>query len=140
MSGHKTLPTLPEHNDSDAASFLPATSPAAGFASGIRLLVSACLLSDEVRYDKGYKYDALLVESLGPFITWERVCPEVDAGMPTPRPSMHLVGDLTTPRLVSRTGDDLTGRCSSSSQSSCAHSMPPIYAATYARRIRQVRA
>jgi len=108
MAGHKTLPTLPDKSDSDALSFPPTGQPAAASTSRIRLLVSACLLGDEVRYDKGHKYDAFLVESLGPFVTWERVCPEVDAGMPTPRPSMHLVGDAQAPRLVSRAGDDVT--------------------------------
>lgn len=34
----------------------------------IRLLVSACLLGEEVRYDKEHEYDAFLVESLGPFV------------------------------------------------------------------------
>jgi uncharacterized protein YbgA (DUF1722 family)/uncharacterized protein YbbK (DUF523 family) len=74
----------------------------------VRLLVSACLLGENVRYDGQHKYDAFLVETLGRFVEWERVCPESDCGMPTPRPSMHLVGDPKAPRLVSRTGADLT--------------------------------
>ncbi len=110
----KAIP-LPNESDSDSK----ATTPAVGAAgsSRIRLLVSACLLGDEVRYDGGHKYDAFLVESLGPFVEWERVCPEVDAGMPTPRPSMHLVGDASLPRLVSRTGADLTGQMQKSIES-----------------------
>ncbi len=74
----------------------------------VRLLVSACLLGENVRYDGQHKYDAFLVEMLGRFVEWERVCPEADCGMPTPRPSMHLVGNPKAPRLVSRTGADLT--------------------------------
>jgi uncharacterized protein YbgA (DUF1722 family)/uncharacterized protein YbbK (DUF523 family) len=100
---------LPESSDSDATSFSPAPPPKPALvASRIRLLVSACLLGDKVRYDGQHKYDPFLVEMLGPFVEWERVCPESDCGMPTPRPSMHLVGDLKAPRLVSRTGVDLT--------------------------------
>jgi uncharacterized protein YbgA (DUF1722 family)/uncharacterized protein YbbK (DUF523 family) len=106
MLEHKTPPSLPNESDSDAK--LVASKASATTSSRIRLLVSACLLGEEVRYDKAHKYDAFLVESLGPFVEWERVCPEVDAGMSTPRPSMHLVGDLNSLRLVSRTGADLT--------------------------------
>ncbi|GAB4239943.1 MAG: DUF523 and DUF1722 domain-containing protein [Deltaproteobacteria bacterium] len=79
-------------------------------ASRVRLLVSACLLGEKVRYDGQHKYDPFLVETLGPFVEWERVCPESDSGMPTPRPSMHLVGDPKAPRLVSRTGADVTAK------------------------------
>jgi uncharacterized protein YbgA (DUF1722 family)/uncharacterized protein YbbK (DUF523 family) len=96
---------LPHQSDSETTATLPTATSA---PSRIRLLVSACLLGDEVRYDGGHKYDAFLAESLGPYVEWERVCPEVDAGMPTPRPSMHLVGDPGSPRLMSRTGADLT--------------------------------
>ena len=110
MADHKAPPSLPNESDSDVTAIPSATSPANGSTSRIRLLVSACLLGEEVRYDKGHKYDAFLVESLGPFVAWERVCPEADAGMPTPRPSMHLVGDAEAPRLVSRTGADLTAQ------------------------------
>ncbi|HEY0839863.1 MAG TPA: DUF523 domain-containing protein, partial [Vulgatibacter sp.] len=83
------------------------TKPAVA-ASRVRLLVSACLLGDRTRYDGQHKYNPFLVETLGPFVEWERVCPESDCGMPTPRPSMHLEGDPRAPRLVSRTGVDLT--------------------------------
>jgi len=100
---------LPEASDSDETAVAPAPG-ARSFAGGrrVRLLVSACLLGDRVRYDGQHKYDPFLVGMLGPFVTWVRVCPEVDCGMPTPRPSMHLVGDPHAPRLVSRTGTDMT--------------------------------
>lgn len=104
----KAVADLPGPSDSDDKNAVTTAGPTSSSASRIRLLVSACLLGDEVRYDTGHKYDAFLVESLGPHVEWERVCPEVDAGMPTPRPSMHLVGDASSPRLVSRTGADLT--------------------------------
>jgi uncharacterized protein YbgA (DUF1722 family)/uncharacterized protein YbbK (DUF523 family) len=100
---------LPVESDSDATALSPRAAPAAATdAGGIRLLVSACLLGDKVRYDGQHKYNPFLAEMLGPFVEWERVCPESDCGMPTPRPSMHLVGDPGGPRLISRTGVDLT--------------------------------
>jgi uncharacterized protein YbgA (DUF1722 family) len=73
MADHKAPPSLPNGSDSDVTAIPSATSPANGSTSRIRLLVSACLLGEEVRYDKGHKYDAFLVESLGPFVAWERV-------------------------------------------------------------------
>jgi uncharacterized protein YbgA (DUF1722 family) len=52
----------------------------------IRLGVSACLLGDEVRYDGGHKRDAFLVDTLGPFVEWVPVCPEVEVGLGVPPP------------------------------------------------------
>lgn len=78
--------------------------------SPVRLLVSACLLGERVRYDGRDKYDPWLVEKLGRFVEWERVCPEVDGGMPVPRPPMERVGDPPAPSLVAVTGADLTAQ------------------------------
>jgi uncharacterized protein YbbK (DUF523 family) len=75
----------------------------------VRILVSACLLGEKVRYDGGHKRDLLLMETLGPFVEWVRVCPEVDGGLPVPREAMRLEGDPKHPRLVTkRTGIDHT--------------------------------
>lgn len=75
----------------------------------VRILVSACLLGEKVRYDGGHKRDLFLNETLGPFVEWVRVCPEVDCGLPVPREAMRLVGDPGRPRLVTnRTGIDRT--------------------------------
>jgi uncharacterized protein YbgA (DUF1722 family)/uncharacterized protein YbbK (DUF523 family) len=77
----------------------------------VRILVSGCLLGEKVRYDGGHKRDSFLVETLGPFVEWVRVCPEVDCGLPVPREAMRLVGDPECPRLVTnRTGIDHTDR------------------------------
>ena len=77
----------------------------------IKVLVSACLLGEKVRYDGGHKRDLFLNETLGPFVEWVRVCPEVDCGLPVPREAMRLVGDPKHPRLVTnRTGIDHTER------------------------------
>ena len=77
----------------------------------IRLGVSACLLGQEVRYDGGHKRDAFLTDTLGPFVEWVPVCPEVEIGLGVPRPPIRLVGDAAAPRLVvEKTGEDLTTR------------------------------
>jgi len=75
----------------------------------IRILVSSCLLGEKVRYDGGHKRDPFLVETLGRFVEYVPVCPEVECGLPTPREAMRLVGDTDFPRLVTaKTGVDHT--------------------------------
>jgi uncharacterized protein YbgA (DUF1722 family)/uncharacterized protein YbbK (DUF523 family) len=82
-----------------------------GEAQKIRLGVSACLLGQEVRYDGGHKRDHFLTDTLGPFVEWVPVCPEVEIGLGVPRDTIRLVGDAAAPRLVvDKTGEDLTGR------------------------------
>lgn len=77
----------------------------------VRILVSACLLGEKVRYDGGHKRDPLLIEMSGPSVEWVRVCPEVDCGLPVPREAMRLVGDPKCPRLVTNlTGIDHSDR------------------------------
>ena len=76
-----------------------------------RLGISACLLGECVRYDGGHKRDAFLVETLGQFVDWVPVCPEVECGLPTPREAIQLEGDSDRPRLVTiTTGVDHTPR------------------------------
>jgi uncharacterized protein YbgA (DUF1722 family)/uncharacterized protein YbbK (DUF523 family) len=77
----------------------------------IRLGVSSCLLGNPVRYDGGHKREHFLTDTLGTYIDWIPVCPEVECGLPVPREAMHLVGDVRAPRLVTiRTGVDHTSR------------------------------
>ena len=77
----------------------------------VRILVSACLLGEKVRYDGGHKRDLFLIGTLGPFVEWVRICPEVDCGLPVPREAMRLVGDPKSPRMVEgKTGIDHTDR------------------------------
>jgi len=74
-----------------------------------RLGISACLLGQKVRYDGQHKRDEFCVDMLGPFVEWRPVCPEVEVGMGTPRPSIRLIGRSESPRLVAeRTGVDWT--------------------------------
>src|SRR6187397_681345 len=75
----------------------------------IRLGISACLLGEPVRFDGGHKRDPFLVESLGPFVDWVRVCPEVESGLDAPRESMRLVqADGRLRLLTNKTAQDHT--------------------------------
>ncbi len=77
----------------------------------IKLGVSACLLGETVRYDGGHKLDRFLTNTLGQFVEYIPICPEVECGLPIPREAMHLEGDPDSPRLVtSRTKRDLSDR------------------------------
>ena len=75
----------------------------------IKLGISSCLLGNKVRYDGGHKFDPFLVNTLGQFVEYVPVCPEVESGFPVPREAFRLVGDPEKPRLVTRqTGVDAT--------------------------------
>lgn len=75
----------------------------------LRLGISRCLLGDRVRYDGGHKRDTFLTDVLGRFVEWVPVCPEVEAGLGTPREPMRLVGSPESPRLITiTTGVDRT--------------------------------
>lgn len=74
-----------------------------------RLGISACLLGQLVRYDGQHKLDRFLTDTLGKFVEYVPVCPEVECGLPVPREAMRLVGNPSSPSLVTqRTGRDLT--------------------------------
>ncbi len=76
----------------------------------VRVGISQCLLGDNVRYDGGHKLDSVLIETLGCYVEWVPMCPEVEVGLGTPREPMRLVGDPDAPRLVTiTTGVDHTG-------------------------------
>jgi len=77
----------------------------------IKLGISACLLGENVRYDGGHKLDKFIKETLGQYVEYVAVCPEVECGFGIPRESMHLEGEPDAPRLVTtRTKIDLTLR------------------------------
>jgi uncharacterized protein YbgA (DUF1722 family)/uncharacterized protein YbbK (DUF523 family) len=56
----------------------------------IRIGVSSCLLGREVRFDGGHKRDPFLTGTLGRFVEWVPVCPELELGLGVPRPSLRL--------------------------------------------------
>jgi uncharacterized protein YbgA (DUF1722 family)/uncharacterized protein YbbK (DUF523 family) len=75
----------------------------------IRLGISACLLGQKVRYDGGHKLDSFLAHTLGPYVEYVPICPEVECGLGVPREAMHLEGNPAEPRLVTvRTKLDMT--------------------------------
>ncbi|MBS3918958.1 MAG: DUF523 and DUF1722 domain-containing protein [Deltaproteobacteria bacterium] len=77
----------------------------------IKLGISTCLLGENVRYDGGHKLDRFLKDTLGQYVEYVPVCPEVECGLPIPREAMHLEGDTDSPRLVTiRTKQDMTDR------------------------------
>lgn len=73
--------------------------------------ISSCLLGNKVRFDGGHKHDRYITETLGHYLTFVPVCPEVECGLPVPREAMRLIGDVDEPRLVTnKTGVDHTER------------------------------
>lgn len=80
----------------------------------IRLGISSCLLGETVRYDGGHKLDRFLTETLGQYVEYVPVCPEVECGMPVPREALHLEGNPDSPRLITvKTGIDKTRQMTS---------------------------
>ncbi len=77
----------------------------------IKLGISSCLLGQEVRYDGGHKLDRFLRDTLGRYVSYVPVCPEVECGFDTPREAFRLVGDPASPRFItSRSHQDFTER------------------------------
>ena len=77
----------------------------------IRLGISTCLLGENVRYDGGHKLDRFLTDTLGQYVEYIPVCPEVECGLSIPREALRLVGNPDFPRLVTtHTKQDLTDR------------------------------
>jgi uncharacterized protein YbgA (DUF1722 family)/uncharacterized protein YbbK (DUF523 family) len=82
----------------------------------VRIGISRCLLGEPVRWDGGHKRDAYLVDVFGRHVHWLPVCPELESGLPVPRPTMRLehspeggaeIGGLRV-RLIIRSGGDWT--------------------------------
>ena len=59
--------------------------------------------------DSGHAKDDFLVNTLGQYVQWVPVCPEVEMGIGVPRENVRLVGDAEDPRLVApKSGTDYT--------------------------------
>ncbi len=86
-----------------------------------KLGVSTCLLGERVRYDGGHKRDRFITDELGRFVEFVPVCPEVEVGLPTPRPPLRLVGRPDSARLVfAQSGEDVTDRMEAWARQRCA--------------------
>lgn len=82
-----------------------------GLMERVKVGVSACLLGYKVRYDGGHKLDRYIRDTLGRYMEFVPVCPEVECGLGVPREPMRLVGDPSSPRLVAvGSGRDHTER------------------------------
>lgn len=75
----------------------------------VRIGISACLLGREVRFDGGHKHDRFLTDTVGRFVEFVPVCPEVEMGMSIPRESVRLVRRGSDVRMIAeRSGVDHT--------------------------------
>ena len=75
----------------------------------IKLGISACLLGENVRYDGVHKLDSFLKYTLGKYVEYVPVCPEVECGLGAPRESMRLEGNPDFPLLITtHTKHDMT--------------------------------
>ncbi len=66
----------------------------------ISIGLSSCLAGELVRYNGGHTQSRLCLDVLSEHFSFETFCPEVAAGFSIPRPTMRLVGDPSSPRLV----------------------------------------
>jgi uncharacterized protein YbgA (DUF1722 family)/uncharacterized protein YbbK (DUF523 family) len=66
----------------------------------VRVGISTCLLGENVRFDGGHKLDQYAVGTLGQYVEWVPVCPELEMGLGVPREALRLVGDPEAPRLL----------------------------------------
>ncbi|MEN6319331.1 MAG: DUF523 and DUF1722 domain-containing protein [Syntrophaceae bacterium] len=77
----------------------------------IRLGISMCLLGENVRYNGGHFLDRFLRDTLGKYVEYVPVCPEVECGFGIPRETLRLVGNPKRPHLMTtHTGVDHTER------------------------------
>ena len=67
-----------------------------------RIGISRCLLGDAVRYDGQSKTNRIILDELDQLFEFIPVCPEVEAGLSTPRPPVQLSDSIENPRLRGR--------------------------------------
>ncbi len=85
----------------------------------MKLAVSACLLGQRVRYDGGHKLFPFLKNGWGGLVEFVSLCPETQAGLPTPREPVELFKiESANPHVTAlralglKTGDDYTDQLS----------------------------
>lgn len=78
----------------------------------IKVGISQCLLGDKVRYDGGHRNNRFCTIELSQLFEFTSLCPEIGIGMPIPRETIRLTGDLQKPRAVLSNGgsEDYTER------------------------------
>ena len=71
--------------------------------------ISSCLLGNQVRHDGGHKRNIFCVETLGKWFELQPICPELEAGMGVPRPSIQLIqSDSGIRAIAPKTGQDVS--------------------------------
>ena len=115
----------------DAMSDVPLRRP-------IRIGISACLLGERVRFDGGHKQDPFLSGTFGRFVEWVPVCPEVEAGLGTPREAMRLVRTQDGVRLLTvKTARDLKATLNDYAEAESRRWRRRSYADTSSRKTRR---
>jgi uncharacterized protein YbgA (DUF1722 family)/uncharacterized protein YbbK (DUF523 family) len=71
----------------------------------IRVGMSACLAGDEVRFNGGHSRQRYLTDTLGQFFEFVTACPEIEAGMTVPRPTVRLVNSGGRIRVIDPKND-----------------------------------
>lgn len=66
----------------------------------IQLGISRCLLGQGVRFDGGHKKYGYATDLLAQYFEFIGICPEVESGLPIPRPTIRLVGEPDNPEVV----------------------------------------
>ena len=66
----------------------------------LQIGISECLLGIEVRHDGGHKCDRYVTDILSSYLDFVPTCPEVGAGMGTPREAVRLIRDPAGLRMV----------------------------------------
>ncbi len=75
----------------------------------ITIGVSSCLLGIKSRYSGTHKRDSYIADTLGEYVRFIPICPELEAGMGVPREAVRLEGSSDKPRLIGiESGTDWT--------------------------------
>ncbi len=83
---------MTEHNSAHDSAHDPAAvvTETDSQVPSLRLGISACVLGQEVRFDGGHKLDKYIRDTLGSFVEFVPVCPEVEVGLGMPRETLRL--------------------------------------------------
>ena len=74
----------------------------------MKIAVSGCLLGEKVRFDKGHKRDAFIMDELSAYAEYISFCPE-NLAFGSPRPSIRMVRDDENLNIISnKTGANLS--------------------------------
>lgn len=57
----------------------------------LKIGISACVMGEPVRYDRGHKKSNFCVDQLSDFADFKPVCPEMAIGLPVPRPTIRQI-------------------------------------------------